>query len=241
MDKIDKQILVQEIKDLGFIKNSNRVSFPLKFGDLPKIVSIAWNEAREKVLDNYTGYDLPKYYRNHDNSISKLFPNEFHSVNILNSFIKFPLVVSVLLETTDSPISQSNAGANQLEITPFANLGTVGDTYDEIALGEAGASGNRRIGCYDTDGLPNNLMGESASFATETGYTFRSFVGGSFDLTTAQNWFAWIASTNNNVKYKVGVSGDRRWSTRTFGTLPDPALHDNTSTLIWQGKVGLAE
>lgn len=239
MDKYDKQILVQEIKDFNFIKNKSRISFPYKFGRLPKKVSIAWNEAREKVLNNYMGYDLPEYYKINDR-IEKLFPTEFYFPNLLNTFMKFPTAAWLELITTDVYTSQANAGANQLEITPYGNTGNIGDSYNQIALGEAGATGNRRIGTYDSDGLPNNLDGESAAFASETSYTYRAFTGGSFNLSTAQNWFAWISSTNNNVKYDTGATGTRYWSTRSYGVLPNPALHVNEAGLKWWGKIGLA-
>jgi hypothetical protein len=243
MDKYDKQFLVQEIKDFGFIKSENRVSFPRPFHlGLPKKVSIAWNIAVEKLFDNYIGYDLPDYiYPNEkfEGNFFKPYINQYNSPNLLNTFMKFSAEVSPLLETLDDPISQTNSGANKFDSAKFPMNANIGDWYDQIALGEAGASGNRMIGCYDSDGLPNNRYGASASFATETSYTFRAFTGGAFQIATAENWFAWSANSNNNVYYKVGVSGIGQWYNAGFG-MPDPALTTTSMTTWYQGKVGLA-
>ena len=121
---------------------------------------------------------------------------------------------------TGTSIGQANFGMNRIELFPLPNTGVIGTLYNRIALYEAGSSGNRRIACY-SGSTPTELLGESASFAHETSYTFQSVT--EFSLLATQNWVSALADTNNNYRYFSGASGIRKHKVFTFGAYPNPA------------------
>ena len=123
---------------------------------------------------------------------------------------------------TGTSIGGSNFGGNYINLFKLPNTGVIATVYDRIALNEAGAAGNRRTACY-SGSTPTELLGESASFATETSYTFQSVT--EFSLLATQNWVGALADTNNNYRYFTSgvVNGDRKYKSFTFGAYPNPA------------------
>ena len=141
------------------------------------------------------------------------FTNKYQTAEVV------PPVNGSQIETGTS-IGQGNFGMNRIELFPLPNTGVIGTLYNRIALNEAGSSGNRRIACY-SGSTPTELLGESASFAHETSYTFQSVT--EFSLLATQNWVSTLADSNNNYRYFTGASGIRKHKVFTFGAYPNPA------------------
>ena len=141
------------------------------------------------------------------------FTNKYQTAEVV------PPVNGAQIETGTS-IGQGNFGMNRIELFPLPNTGVIGTLYNRIALNEAGSAGNRRIACY-SGSTPTELLGESASFAHETSYTFQSVT--EFSLLATQNWVSALADTNNNYRYFSGASGIRKHKVFTFGAYPNPA------------------
>lgn len=135
---------------------------------------------------------------------------------------------------------ESNSSTGLVDSLRTTKLPTaVIDTwYDQISFDIKTALGNCRHAVYDdSGGAPTNLLGETASLASYTGFAYKNMT--EFQVTTTQLW------TSNNCDNagadywrQLGSNGDSVSTTSvTFGAFPNPHGGSTAQTPKWTSKI----
>jgi len=116
--------------------------------------------------------------------------------------------------------------------------GTAEECYNQIAVDLQAAGGNMRLGVYDDDSdTPKNLLAETASLSSATGYGWNELT--EFNLATDVTWLAaQFSSTASKTKGQVIGANAYRYENHTFGAFSDPFTQDGAGTTPFTIKLG---
>ncbi len=266
MDKHDIPFLISDIKkympnhskkvtsipitmDQRFPKNltdfSNSVNNKFLNKKLSDIEEADYKDLLPNKLKNWFANQQHRYHEksgvfNHDGWVQKLKslvpPDHVMACGFLINPFRFSAPVNGA-DLTSGNADTTDSGYQGAIWSYALSTGTVGHLYDQIALSVTTSALLERLACYnDGSGSPNNLMGETASHSSATGFNFNSMT--EFALDTAQNYCAYQIQAGAIINVTTSASFDRFSEAFTFGAFPDPSAESPGTSSAAYMKMG---
>ena len=168
--------------------------------------------------------------------------------------LAIPLVFVVLISTAHSASSTSsviqinngksalttNGWVNYVSVVEFTGL-TPGSQINKVAIDIFTASGDVRYKVYQDDGAggnPSTLLGESDSFAAQTGTVYNSLITPAIVPPSGNVWVGFEPTSNSMVAYyTAGSPTAHKYVAHTYGTGPNPfgSAVINSNVELWAG------
>ena len=133
--------------------------------------------------------------------------------------------------------NHANSWGNTLIHGQNLPTAAAGSLYDRAAVNTFSSSGTIKIGVYDDDGQPNNLLGTTGAVTYSTGYGWHSIT--EFSATT-QMWQAMIPSVSSNDDYfNTSAAGTAYYHISTYAAeLQDPYPAGTSTSNYRHAKIG---
>lgn len=189
------------------------------------VIEEIWH--RTKNMKYSIGYNLSKAFKEYHLRYFQAYGNLRHDNFFKDpelSFLHKPIQIGIgsltsiiigngaTLTSGNTAVSNNTGWSGILRASRTTSDGVFGTLYNQFAADiSASTSGHVKMGCYDDNANPNNLLVDSGSKPCPSGGTFTSPFGvREFYLTTSKVWISWTTDDNSiGVKSSSGglVSG----------------------------------